>query len=79
MEYWRHHTGHGLGIGIHEAPFLDIGDETVLEAGMVLSVEPGIFIPGFAGFRHSDTVLVTEQGMEILTYYPRDLESLVIL
>ncbi|MBC7097574.1 aminopeptidase P family protein [Candidatus Bipolaricaulota bacterium] len=78
MKYWRHHTGHGLGIGIHEAPFLDIGDETALEPGMVLSVEPGIFIPGFAGFRHSDTVLVTEKGMEILTYYPRDLESLVI-
>lgn len=78
MPYWRHHVGHALGIGIHEAPFFDIGDETVMEAGMVFSVEPGIYIPGFAGFRHSDTVLVTEGGFEMLTYYPRDLGSLTI-
>ena len=79
MDYWRHHTGHSLGIGIHEAPFLDIGDETIVEPGMVFSIEPGIYIPDFAGFRHSDTVLVTEEGIEILTYYPRDLKSLIIL
>jgi len=77
-KYWRHHTGHALGIGMHEAPFFDTGDHTVMQPGMVFSVEPGIFIPGFAGFRHSDTVLVTETGMERLTYYPRDLESLTI-
>jgi len=45
---------------------------------MVFSVEPGIYIPGYAGFRHSDTVLVTEHGMEMITYYPRMLEDLVI-
>lgn len=78
MPYWRHHTGHALGIGVHEAPFLDIGDETIMEPGMVFSVEPGIYIPGFAGFRHSDTIVVTESGFEMLTYYPRDLESLTI-
>ena len=78
MKYWRHHTGHALGMGMHEAPFFDTGDHTVMQPGMVFSVEPGIFIPGFAGFRHSDTVLVTETGMERLTYYPRDLESLTI-
>lgn len=78
MKYWRHHTGHAIGIGMHEAPFFDTGDHTVMQPGMVFSVEPGIFIPGFAGFRHSDTVLVTETGMERLTYYPRDLESLTI-
>ncbi|MGY4707033.1 M24 family metallopeptidase [Candidatus Bipolaricaulota sp. J31] len=76
--YWRHHTGHGLGIRMHESPFLDIGDDTVIQPGMVLSVEPGIYIPGFAGFRHSDTVVVTEDGIELLTHYPRDLASLVI-
>ncbi len=76
--FWRHHTGHALGIGIHEAPFLDTGDETVMLPGMVFSIEPGIYIPGLAGFRHSDTVLVTDDGVEILTYYPRDLESLTI-
>jgi len=77
--YWRHHTGHSLGFGSHESPFLDTGDHTVIEPGMVFSVEPGIFIPGFAGFRFSDTILVTENGIEKLTYYPGDIESLSIL
>ena len=77
-EHWRHHVGHALGYRMHEAPFFDIGDETIIEPGMIFSVEPGIFIPGFAGFRHSDTVLVTEDGIEYITYYPRDLESLTI-
>lgn len=76
--YWRHHTGHGLGAGMHEAPFLDVGDPTVIEAGMVFSLEPGLYVPGFAGFRHSDTILVTERGAEWLTYYPRDLSSLTV-
>jgi Xaa-Pro aminopeptidase len=65
-------------MGIHEAPFLDVGDPSPIRPGMVLSVEPGIYIPGFAGFRHSDTVLVTEDGIEFLTYYPRALEDLTI-
>jgi Xaa-Pro aminopeptidase len=74
----RHHTGHGLGLEIHEAPFLDIGDDTVLQPGMCLSVEPGLYEPGLGGFRHSDTVLVTEDGVEILSEYPRDIEALTI-
>ena len=78
MPYWRHHVGHALGMGIHEAPFFDIGDERLIQPGMVFSVEPGIYVPGFAGFRHSDTVLVTKDGIEFLTYYPRDLERLTI-
>ncbi len=78
QEYWRHHTGHALGLGMHEAPFFDVGDDTVLEPGMVFSVEPGLYVQGLGGFRHSDTVLVTEEGVELLTYYPRDLESLIV-
>lgn len=78
MKYWRHHTGHGIGLGVHEPPFFDIGDHTRLQAGMVMTVEPGIYIPGFAGFRHSDTVLVTEEGIQRITEYPRDLEKLTI-
>lgn len=74
-----HHTGHGLGLEGHEPPFLDIGNEQALEAGMVVSCEPGIYEFGFAGFRHSDTVLITEDGSEILTYYPRDLEALTVI
>ncbi|MBO0701801.1 MAG: aminopeptidase P family protein, partial [Candidatus Dormibacteraeota bacterium] len=77
MDAWRHHVGHGLGMEVHEAPFLDVGDERVLEPGMVLSVEPGLYVPGLGGFRHSDTVAVTEQGCELFTRYPRDLDSLI--
>nr|WP_238545042.1 M24 family metallopeptidase [Geomicrobium sp. JCM 19039] len=74
-----HHTGHALGlVHTHEAPFFDTGDATVLEAGMVFSVEPGLFVQGLGGFRHSDTILITDEGMDMLTYYPRDLESLII-
>ena len=76
--FWRHHVGHSLGQRIHESPFLDIGDETVLEPSMVLSVEPGLYIPGLGGFRHSDTVLITATGIEKLTDYPRDIHSLTI-
>ena len=75
--YWRHHVGHNIGLLGHEAPFLDVGDETVIEPGMLFTVEPGLYVPGMGGFRHSDTVLVTDQGIEILTDYPRDLESLI--
>ncbi|MGH7641688.1 MAG: M24 family metallopeptidase [Candidatus Dormibacteria bacterium] len=75
--YWRHHTGHGLGLEVHEGPFLDIGDETVIEEGMVFSVEPGVYVPGLGGFRHSDTAVVTTDGAEFLGNYPRDLESLI--
>ncbi len=78
MENWRHHTGHAKSMLIHEAPFLDIGDHRILEVGMVFTVEPGVYVPDFAGFRHSDTVAVTETGIEFLTFYPRDLESLII-
>jgi Xaa-Pro dipeptidase len=78
MAYWRHHTGHALGMGIHEAPFFDVGDMTLIQPGMVFSVEPGVYVPGYAGFRHSDTALVTEEGIECLTYYPRSLEYLTI-
>jgi len=78
MDYWKHHVGHAIGLRYHEAPFLDVGDETEIQPGMVFTVEPGLYVPELGGFRHSDTVVVTEDGNEILTYYPRDLESLTI-
>lgn len=78
MDYWRHHTGHSIGFEGHEAPYLDRNDDRELKPGMVVTVEPGLYVPEFAGFRHSDTVLVTKDGSEMLTYYPRDLESLII-
>ena len=74
----RHHTGHGIGLDGHEPPWLDVGNEEELRPGMVVSCEPGLYLPGFGGFRHSDTVVITEEGAERITYYPRDLESLTI-
>mgnify|MGYP000052318172 CR=1 FL=1 len=78
MDYWRHHTGHSIGFSGHEAPYLDHNDERELKPGMVVTVEPGLYVPDFAGFRHSDTVLVTKGGSRRLTYYPRELEELII-
>jgi len=78
MHLVKHHTGHGLGLEEHEPPWLDIGNEKPLRAGMVVSCEPGIYETGFAGFRHSDTVLITEDGAEIITYYPRILDALTM-
>ena len=78
MPYWKHHTGHAIGLRYHEAPFLDLYDQTELRPGMVFTVEPGLYDKDLGGFRHSDTVVVTEDGIEWLTYYPRDLESLTI-
>ena len=76
----RHHTGHGIGLEGHEYPFIDKGSaDVVLEENMVLSVEPGMYVPGLAGFRHSDTVVIRSHGAERLTYYPRDLESMIVL
>lgn len=78
MPHWKHHSGHTIGLRYHEGPFLDIGDNTEIKAGMVFTVEPGLYVPELGGFRHSDTVLVTNDGAEMLTYYPRDLASLTI-
>ena len=78
LRYWRQHTGHGIGLRNHEAPFLDVGDHTPLEPGMVFTIEPGLYDPEVGGFRHSDTVVVTEDGVDILTDYPIDIESLTI-
>jgi Xaa-Pro aminopeptidase len=78
LRYWRQHVGHGIGLRNHEAPFLDIGDFTPVEPGMVFTIEPGIYASEIGGFRHSDTVVVTPDGIEGLTSYPRDIESLTI-
>jgi Xaa-Pro aminopeptidase len=78
LAYWRQHTGHAIGLRNHEAPFLDVGDRTRIEPGMVFTIEPGVYDPEVGGFRHSDTVAVTEDGIDVLTDYPTDLESLVL-
>jgi Xaa-Pro dipeptidase len=74
----RHHVGHGIGIDGHEPPWLDPGDKTIMKAGMVFSCEPGLYVPGFAGFRHSDTIVITRSGMDFITEYPRNMEKLTV-
>ena len=73
-QYFIHHTGHGLGLRYHEPePFLHPGVDASLEAGMVSSVEPGIYIQGWGGMRCEDNILVTETGVEIISEYSREL------
>jgi Xaa-Pro aminopeptidase len=74
-EYIKHRMGHGVGIQNHEAPWMEDGDHTILRPGMAISCEPGIYVPGFGGYRISDTLLVTETGAERVTHFPRDLAS----
>lgn len=66
-EYFGHGTGHGVGLEIHEAPSVSARSQTILKPGMVITVEPGIYLPGKLGIRIEDMVLITERGHEVLT------------
>ena len=77
-EYLLHRTGHGIGLGNHEGPYVAEGSTDVLEENMVISIEPGIYVSELGGFRHSDTVLVSDTGAEYLTKFPRDIDSLTV-
>lgn len=76
--FLRHRMGHGKGLQEHEAPWVAAGDDTILLPGMIISDEPGLYVPGYGGFRHSDTLVITETGCRRLTNYPRELEACVI-
>lgn len=75
-EYFVHRTGHGLGLSVHEPPFLRFDEDRLVKERMVFTVEPAVFIPGLGGFRHSDTAIVTARGIRITTEYPNDLQSM---
>ena len=73
-----HRTGHGIGMGGHEGPWVAEGSADILQENMVISIEPGIYWRGQGGFRHSDTVLITADGYELLTDMPRDIASMTL-
>jgi Xaa-Pro aminopeptidase len=72
-EYFTHRTGHGIGIDLHEPPYIGGMSTTVLEAGMVFSIEPGIYLPGRFGVRLEEIVILRDDGPEILSSLPRDV------
>lgn len=71
--YFIHRTGHGLGIDVHEEPFVHGGNQQLIEPGMVFSIEPGIYLPGEFGVRIEDIVIATETGCESLNRFRKDL------
>ncbi|WP_373230498.1 M24 family metallopeptidase [Cohnella sp.] len=72
-EYFGHGTGHGLGMEIHEAPRLSLTGNVVMTPGMTVTVEPGIYLPGFGGVRIEDDIVFTDTGIRILTHSPKQL------
>jgi len=75
---FNHGLGHGFGLDIHEAPFIRPNVDVQLQAGMVVTCEPGIYLPGWGGVRIEDDILITPDGPEILTNCPRELEECVL-
>jgi Xaa-Pro aminopeptidase len=75
-KYFTHSTGHGVGLEIHEAPRVAAGQNELLRPGMVITIEPGVYLPGKFGVRIEDTVVVTENGCEILTPCSKEMISI---
>ena len=76
--YFSHGLGHGVGLDVHEAPTLCDGGSRALASGMVVTVEPGVYLPGIGGIRIEDMVLVQPQGCRVLTGVPKSIESIVV-
>jgi Xaa-Pro dipeptidase len=72
-DYFIHRTGHGIGMEVHEEPYINNISDTVLQPGMVFSIEPGVYLPGKFGVRIEDLVMVTETGVEVLNKFSKEL------
>jgi Xaa-Pro aminopeptidase len=77
-EYFGHGLGHGIGLDIHEQPVLSPRAKGILQPGHVVTVEPGIYLPGVGGVRIEDDVLLTPRGARVLSDLPKDLASAII-
>lgn len=75
-EFFPHRLGHGLGISVHEYPSVTETNPLILKPGMVYTIEPGIYVPNVAGVRIEDDVLITENGVEVLTKFPKELKTI---
>lgn len=76
-DYYVHGTGHGVGLEIHEMPMINKRGATVLQTGMIFTIEPGIYIPGKGGVRIEDTVVLTEDGARALNGVKKQLIEIV--
>lgn len=76
-QYFNHGLGHGIGLQTHEGPNVRLSSQDVLQPGMVFTIEPGIYLPGWGGIRIEDDVLVTPDGCEVLSSVPKDLASVL--
>ena len=76
--FYRHSLGHGVGLEVHELPRLSINSKNKLKAGNVVTVEPGVYIPGWGGVRIEDIVVVTKDGCNTLTKAPKDISEVII-
>jgi Xaa-Pro aminopeptidase len=72
-EYFGHGTGHGIGLVVHEDPFVNSENKEFAQEGMIFTIEPGIYLPNWGGVRIEDMIRVTSHGAEILTYLPKEL------
>jgi Xaa-Pro aminopeptidase len=75
-EYFTHRLGHGIGLEVHEPPYIVRGNSLALAPGMCHSVEPGVYLEGKFGIRMEDLVCITDGGCEVITYSPKDLHEI---
>ncbi|WP_304458451.1 M24 family metallopeptidase [Alicyclobacillus sendaiensis] len=76
--YFTHRTGHGVGLDIHEPPYVDASNDSPVEPGMAFSIEPGVYLPGKFGVRIEDLVIATEDGALVLNRAPKQLEDVML-